>query len=331
MFTHGYAVVVGVGYDLPATVRDARALAELLHNPGRCAYPQNQVQLLTEQQATRQHVLAALETLAQQTSRDPDSTAVVFFSGHGINKPAFHLMPYGYDVHDLAGTAISEDAFTERLRAVQAKKLLVLIDSCHAGGQGDVKAVPELQNVPKAPLPTRAVEALKESHGRVFIASSRADEVSYTGVPYSTFTGALLEGFAGYGAFEKDGYARIMDIAMYVSRMVPNRQQDRQHPIIKLSNLRDNFAVAYYAGGDAQPKKLDWASVVPQVSAGIDQRRVEAWLRMLASQRENLLLMEERMYEYINFEDIPLQLVKNKRRTEDNIADLEGKLGIHHS
>ncbi len=32
--------------------------------------------------------------------------------------------------------------------------------------------------------------------------------LTYTSQPYSVFTAALLEAFAGYGAFERDGYAQ---------------------------------------------------------------------------------------------------------------------------
>jgi hypothetical protein len=55
---------------------------------------------------------------------------------------------------------------------------------------------------------------------------------------------------------------------------------------------------------------------------------VAAWQRRLTSRREALLLIEERMDEYIEYQEIPLQLIKNKRRTEQQIVDLERKLGL---
>ena len=48
----------------------------------------------------------------------------------------------------------------------------------------------------------------------------------------------------------------------------------------------------------------------------------------LTAQRENLLLMEERMSEFVEFTAIPLQLVKSKRQTEARITELERRLGI---
>lgn len=46
-FVHGHALVVGVGADLPNTVDDAIGLASILCDPERCAYPAEQVKLLT--------------------------------------------------------------------------------------------------------------------------------------------------------------------------------------------------------------------------------------------------------------------------------------------
>ena len=318
-FPHGYAVVVGVGADLPVTVTDATAIADLLRDPARCAYPADQVRLLTGERARREHVLSALDWLAQGAG--PDATAVVYFSGHGMETPDYYLMPFGYNLADLPGTAIPGRMFTERLRAIRAGKLLVLLDCCHAGGQAEAKGQV------KSPLPPSAAEELGSSSGRVVLASSRRDEVSWTGSPYSVFTAALMEGLAGYGAFEQDGYARVLDLAQWAGRKVPERTADRQHPIIKVSNLADNFAVAWYAAGAKSPQPLEWTPAISRSAAGLDAAQVASWQRQLASRRDNLLLIEERMSEFVEFTDIPLQLVKNKRQVEAMIAELEQKLG----
>lgn len=80
-FVNGHAVVVGVGADLPTTVNDAEGLASILRDPERCAYPPEQIQLLTAEQATRDHVLAALDRLIEAATED--AMVVVYYSGHG--------------------------------------------------------------------------------------------------------------------------------------------------------------------------------------------------------------------------------------------------------
>ena len=130
-FNNGYALIVGVGADLPNTVDDAVGLADILKDPDRCAYPKEQVHLLTAEGADRHHILAALESLSKST--DDQSTVVVYFSGHGhlvtsTMGQAYYLMPYGYNLDNLFQTAISGVEFTEKLRKIRAQKLLVLLD-----------------------------------------------------------------------------------------------------------------------------------------------------------------------------------------------------------
>ena len=138
----------------------------------------------------------------------------------------------------------------------------------------------------------------------------------------------MLEALAGHGAFEQDGYARILDLALWVGRKVPERTQDRQHPIVKVSRLEDNFALAWYAAGEKQPRPLDWSVELRSSVPGLATPQTTTWRRMLANYRENLFLIEERMSEHVEFASIPLQLIRDRRRTEIQIADLEQKLGL---
>jgi ActR/RegA family two-component response regulator len=249
-FTHGYALLVGVGADLPVTVQDATALHELLVDPQRCAYPPEQVLLLTEAQATRQAMLASLDQLSAYAQADADATVVVYFSGHGIRTPGSYLVPYGFDLSNLSDSALSGAEFTAKLRAIPSRKLLVLLDCCHSGGLAEAKA-----GLRKEAIPPELNAALTPGSGRVVIASSRRDEYSYTGTPYSVFTGALREALAGQGAAEPDGFAYMADVALYVAQVVPERTAGKQHPVLKLASA-DSFAIAYYAAGAKTPLPL---------------------------------------------------------------------------
>jgi len=317
IFEKGYAVVIGAGADLPVTVKDAEAVAQLLQDITCCGYPKEQVRLLTEKSADRASILSALKWLAKVTQEA--DTVLVYFSGHGIETPDYYLMPYGYDLTNLSETAISGAIFTDCLRAIKAGKLVVVLDCCHAGGQAEAKGWV------KSPLPVSVIEQLGGSNGRVILASSRKNEVSWTGNPYSVFTASVLEGFSGHGAFEEDGYARILDITLWAARKVAERTQDKQHPIIKVCNLADNFPVAWYAGGDKAPHALTvlTGSASVQAAPGCN---IEVCRRMLKNYRENLMLIEERMSEFVSFTEIPLQLIKNKCQVEAKIREIEEKL-----
>lgn len=246
-FAHGHALLIGVGGDLPVTVDDARVLYQVLTDPRRCAYTPEHVALLTGAQANRTAILAELDRLALAAHDDPQATIIVYFSGHGVATPTSYLLAHGWELSQLPTTAVSGTELTDRLRAIDARKLLVLLDCCHAGAIGETKQ----GGLVKTPLPPE-LEALLPGSGRVVIASSRASEVSFTGRPYSVFTRALVEGLLGRGAAQADGYAYVGDIAMHVSHTVVARTQDKQHPVLKLEGA-DNFAVAYYAGGAKEP------------------------------------------------------------------------------
>ncbi len=236
-FEQGHALVVGVGADLPNTVDDAAGLAAILQDPTRCAYAPAQVRTLTGE--------------------------------------FYYLLPYNYDLDRLYQTGISGVEFTDRLRAIPAQKLLVLLDCCHAGGIGEAKA-PGLQ-LAKSPLPPEAQNLLAEGSGRVLIASSQEDELSFAGRPYSAFTLALIEALCGAGVAKRDGYVRVADLALHAREVVPGRTGGRQHPILHFEQA-DNFVLAYYAGGETQAKAAPFAAtpvIEPEPGAWsgvIDQR-----------------------------------------------------------
>ena len=68
-FDQGYALVVGIGADLPDTVNDAVGLADNLRDPARCAYPPAQVCLLTGEDADREHILAVFQLFRLEDER----------------------------------------------------------------------------------------------------------------------------------------------------------------------------------------------------------------------------------------------------------------------
>ncbi len=252
-FSNGHALIIGVGADLPVTTADATALCNVLVDPQRAAYSMSHVELLTEHNANREEILLAFDRLSQRAANTVDSTVIVYYSGHGGRivkggKPTdYFLVPYGYDPMNRPATAISGAEFTSRIEAIRAEKLIVILDCCHAGGVPSVKDAEEI--FVKAPVPTDLFKVLDSGSGRVIIASSREDEKSYTGEPYSAFTSCLLEALEGKGSSLKDGYARILDVIVYLFDQVPQRTSERQHPFVKkVLDLSDNFPLCFYAG-----------------------------------------------------------------------------------
>lgn len=283
---NNHAVIIGVGADLPVTVDDAKILHEILTDAATCKFAEKNVALLTEQAADRASVLAALDALAARAQGD--TTAIVYFSGHGLDnkgrlKSDYYLLPHGYDTADLPNTVISVDEFADKLQAIKAARLLVLLDCCHAQGVGLIKSPTRI--VIPSPMPEAVQKQLTQGNGRVVISSCRRGEVSWTSKPYSLFTRALVEALYGANAGENEssGVVRVMDIAMYTRSRVERLSRQRQHPEADLK-AADNFAVAYYAGGrQTKPKSLDELALPP-----IDEDIVERENAASAGQRDQL-------------------------------------------
>ncbi len=263
------ALVIGVGADLPMTVADAQGVASILADPTRCNFDPANVVTLTEANATRDHILAGLDRLADTPE---DATAIVYFSGHGYEVKAsigksYFLMPYGYSLGDLSGTAISGREFADKLAAIRAQRLLLLLDCCHAGGVADDPAKSPGLVLNKAPLPPEAGTLFASGGGRVVICSSRVDEISLGARPYSLFTRALIDCLSGQGVAKLDGYVRVLDLALYAREKVPGWSKEQQHPIVDIEKA-DNFVVATYAAGAKEPKPL---ALPPVDAAEVEQ------------------------------------------------------------
>jgi hypothetical protein len=88
-FTQGHALLIGVGtykhhpsMSVPITVRDGQAVAHVLRDPHVCGYPDMQVTVLTDDEATCDGILMALDRLS---SLGEDATVFLLYSGHGMS------------------------------------------------------------------------------------------------------------------------------------------------------------------------------------------------------------------------------------------------------
>jgi hypothetical protein len=253
-----YALVIGIaGYQhitkLPDTVlNDARDIRNLLVDPRHCGYPSGNVKLLLDGEATRATILGALSDLAAST--DLASGLLVYISGHGgrvVSGAAAgeYILPVDTVLvsnEDLELTAISGTQFMAALKAIPARKVLVIFDCCHSGGIGQPKAAtaPPV----KAGLPDSYYERLAAGRGMAILSSSRSSESSYVlpAAANSLFTQHLLAGLKG-GISSEDGLIRVFDLFEYVQPRVTH-DQPGQHPIFKAA-LEENFPVALYVGG----------------------------------------------------------------------------------
>lgn len=267
-FSHGYALLIGVGasayapWSLPVTVRDVQALRGILTDPDLCGYPADHIRLLHDEGATKQAILDGLSWLVERAAADGDATAVVYFSGHGWldeTTGRYYLLPHDVEPFDLAGSALAAEAFTKALRKVEARRLLTVMDCCHAAGMTTAKDVPTLKLPPglsQAALPKGVSEALKQGAGRAVISSSTGTQKSWVRPDgaLSLFTYHLLEALQGAGNQPGDREVRVSNLMAHLSRAVPASARAlgaEQTPFLDAAT--EDFPMALVRGGKGLP------------------------------------------------------------------------------
>ena len=187
--------------------------------------------LLLDEQSTKPSISNKLSWLADHAKSD--DTVIISFSGHGAQIlggfwPGEYLCPVEATLDKIEGSLVSDEEFTASLRAIQAGRLVVFLDACHAGGVGEPKD-PSMEI--KAGLSEKAYTRLL-SQGRIIIASCRPDEVSYElpEMRNSLFTHYLLEGLRG-GAARHDGTIWMSNLFGYLYQRVS--EHNLQHPFQK--------------------------------------------------------------------------------------------------
>ncbi len=90
----------------------------------------NHIRLLVESQATKANILNAIDWLAYNA--DENDTALFYFSGHGSDYLNGFFFPYDTLV-DSFENAISTVELARAFQPVQAGKIAIILDTCHAG------------------------------------------------------------------------------------------------------------------------------------------------------------------------------------------------------
>ena len=274
-FTHGYALLIGVNdnlipnYALPAVAKDTAALHTVLTHPERCGYPAANVRLLNGADASRQGIYGGLSWLKERLAGAGDNaTAVLYYSGHGAfsrDDNGYYILPYDLR-QPLIDSLIRADELAAAIEQVRPRRLLVILDCCHAGGmsiKGDDLLGAGGLSKGAAPPEARSVVALMRGQGRAVLSSSTAAESSYvrSDRKMSVFTYHLIEALTGH-ALDGNGPTGsatdvlVSDVMGYVTRAVPQTVRSAynvsQTPVFEVSG--ENFPVALLLGGKGLAK-----------------------------------------------------------------------------
>jgi hypothetical protein len=224
-----YALVIGIDhYDDPvfAPLKTATADATAISQALRDRYG-FETQLLKD--ATRHEILTALDRYRRVAS--DSSSVLIYYAGHGIYDAATdkaYWLPR--DAENL-GTAnwISADDITADIRAIPARHVLVISDSCYSGGLTREANV-DITNAERA----RYIDNLDQRKSRHLMSSGDNEPVADGGGgDHSVFADAVLRALNRIEAPDFTAHELFQD---YVSVMVAGRsKQSPQYVAIRAS------------------------------------------------------------------------------------------------
>lgn len=273
-FNKAHALLIGVGsyahtprLNVPITAADAGAVAAVLRDPQYCGYLPERVALLSDAAASRQGVLDALGALA--SSAGAGDTVLIFYAGHGeYGEDGYYLTTYDTRLANrkvVAGSGLREAELIDRLRAIKASRLLLIVNACHSGEISPVLAAGDEPPPTGTPLPPQVSAALLGTgEGRVIISACREKQYAFIGPgPLTLFTQALVDGLQGAGVPSSRGYISVFDLYTHlyfaldeaVPRVVPadvlKQYGGKQEPELTILKGVGPFAVSLWRGATA--------------------------------------------------------------------------------
>ncbi|MFN0015904.1 MAG: caspase domain-containing protein, partial [Saprospiraceae bacterium] len=223
------AVVIGISDyqdkdipDLRFADRDALAFANFLRSPGGGSLPDDNLRLLTNQQATAGQVIAALYWLVEESK--PGDQAIIYFSGHGdveaklLNQLGFLLL-WDSPAHAYLAGALPVDMLRQVVSTLSIEmktRVFVVVDACRAGKlAGNTVIGTQLTSSQLAQQFSQEQKVL----------SCQPNEFSIEGEQWGggrgVFSYHLCNGLYGLADGDHDGQVSLFEIGRYLEDRVP--------------------------------------------------------------------------------------------------------------
>jgi WD40 repeat protein len=184
------------------------------------------IEPLYSEKAKKNDILSALSNLRDQVQ--PEDTVIIYFSGHGkaTKDGRFYLIPHdiGFSTQaEILDHSISDLELEEVFRAIDAARILLIIDACNAGqalGGEDER---------RGPMNSQGLGQLAYEKGMYVLAAAQgyqaATEARVLG--YSLLADSLLrEGLTVSADARRDGQITSREWFEFAARRVPQRQRE---------------------------------------------------------------------------------------------------------
>ncbi|TAN43852.1 MAG: peptidase C14 [Nitrospirae bacterium] len=219
---NSYAIVIGIEnyrQKLPKAdfaVQDAKLMTEYLTKA--MGYPEENIVTLLNEHATNVDFAKYFEKWLHNNA-EKDGTVFIYYSGHGAPNPKTgdaYLVPYDGDPAFIEQTGYSLRRLYESLGKIQAKEIIVALDSCFSGAGG--RSV-----IAKGARPlVMSMESLQIPQKITVLSAASGDQTSstYDEKGHGLFTYFMLRGLKGEGDANGDGKIEIGELFNYIRPQV---------------------------------------------------------------------------------------------------------------
>jgi len=186
-----YALIIGIDRytqfpQLHTAVKDAKAVEAILRQDYGF-----QTQLLLDEQADRGHIMTLMSRYRRTLT--PDSNLLIYYAGHGIHdreSDKVYWLPVDAEPDNSANWLLTDD-ITSEIRAIPARHILVVADSCYAGGM-----TREAESLFTPEEHSRFLEKMASARSRDLLSSGGDEPVADAGGlgDHSVFAAAMLKG-----------------------------------------------------------------------------------------------------------------------------------------
>jgi len=239
-----WAVVIGISQykysnkginPLRYADKDAKAFYDFLKTPNGGAFPESNIKLLLNKDATLSNINEAINVfLAKAIEED---IVIIYFAGHGSPDPNnaknLFLLTYDTDPNKMAATGYLMDDLKKAMeRFIKARNILIFTDACHSAGVTGGYATRSRSD--ELIVNRYLLNLAKSENSTLIFTASEANEKSLEstkwGGGHGVFTWALLEGMKGEADFNNDGIVTLGELIDYTQEKVKRETNSQQHP-----------------------------------------------------------------------------------------------------
>lgn len=193
--------------------------------------------LLLNIQATRANIIGKFTRFMKRTM--PEDLVIVYLATHGLPDPEINelnFVAYDTDLNNLLATGVSQSDIARALTYGRAKKVLIILDSCHSG-QLEASIFLAKRGILVTSMNSFLTQLTEARDGVAILSASSAAELSEEGEHYGgghgAFTYFLLEALRGKADTDGNGIVTLREAYDHTYRNVSETTEGRQHPELK--------------------------------------------------------------------------------------------------